>query len=193
MGTERKKIIEKEIMEYVLQTAENQMETLEKIMEEQKEQILTGLLGVFHRLFLQAKQEEKEAAYIVLSFLNSSLLNERIEMRIDIYGSEMYFDETPITGYYEFQCFEEMLVQDFEAFRRYIEKKIIRVKYHELWQYRQVCMIKYKSLIESCMAVYVELIVKLRSFMQMEKTGDLKIVYGEYLCKNIVLYESVGK
>ncbi len=193
MRTEREKLLEKEIMEYVMQTADKQKEALDKIMTEQQEQILKSLLGAFHQLFLQAKQEEKEAAYIVISFLNSSLLNNCIEMKIDIYDRDFYFDKAPITGYYQFHCFEKLLEQDVEAFRNYIEKKIIRVKYHELCRYRRVCMIKYKSLIESCMAVYVELIVKLRSFMQMEKTEDLKIVYGEYLCKNTVLYESVGK
>ena len=68
---------------------------------------------------------------------------------------------------------------------------MIRVRYQELYHYRKVCMIKYKSLMEECMQVYVDLIIKLKSFLSMNKTPDFIIVYGELMCKNTILYENV--
>ena len=144
-------------------------------------------------MFQKASTEDvdKEVAYIVISFLNTGIMNSTIELKIDLYNSDILFDESPITRYYEFHYFDEIIRKDMVDFKNYIESRMIRVKYQELCRYRRVCMIKYKSVMEECMQAYAELMTRLKSFLVMRKTTDIKIVYGELMCKNTVLYEGI--
>lgn len=191
--TNRESQLEKYIMEYSAKTIEKQKAEIGHILEEQQKDIVQEVLRVFHRLFQKASAEsiDKEIAYIVISFLNTGIMNSTIELKIDLYNNDIFFDENPITEYYEFHYFDEIIRKDLVEFKNYIESRMIRVKYQELCRYRRVCMIKYKSVMEECMQVYAELMTRLKSFLVMRKTTDIKIVFGELMCKNTVLYEGI--
>lgn len=189
----REKQLQKYIMEYSVQMLEKQRKEIENILKVQQNYIIKDILWIFHKLFQKASQNEgkKEVSYIVISFLNTGIVNGTIELKIDLYNREILFDENPITEYYEFHYFDEIIKKDMESFKNYIERKMIRVKYQELCRYRRVCMIKYKSLMEECIQVCIEVMIRLKSFLAMKKTDNIKIMYGELMCKNTVLYEGI--
>ena len=192
--TDREKELEKNIMEYSIKVIDEQKKQMSFILEEKQKDIAKDVLWSFHELFQKATGntvdgKSKEVAYIIISFLNTGIINESIEINIGLYDSNMLFDKEPITRYYNFHFFDEIIKKDMEDFKNYIQSKMIRVKYQELYRYKRVCMIKYKSVMEECMQAYVEMIVHLKSFIAMNTTPDIKILFGELMCKNTILYE----
>ncbi len=190
---ERENQLEKNIMEYSMQFLEEHKQQMSDVLENRQQDIVKDVLWAFHKLFLKAAEEQKEIAYIVISFLNTGILSDSIELKISLYDRDLLFDKVAITDYYEFHFFDEIIKRDIESFHKYIQKKMIRVKYQELWRYRRVCMIKYKSAMEECMQGLMDMMVRLKSYKSMNKAPDIKIMFGELLCKNTVLYEEPGE
>ena len=192
--TDREKELEKNIMQYSIKAIAEQKKQMGIILEEKQKDIVKDVLWAFHKLFQKAKEEasngkNKEVEYIIISFLNTGIINDSIELKIGLYDSDMLLDKEPITSYYDFHFFDEIIKKDMADFKNYIQSKMIRVKYRELYRYKRVSMIKYKSVIEECMHEYVEMIVHLKSFIEMNTTSNIKILYGELMCKNTMLYE----
>lgn len=192
--TEREKQLEKFIMEYSLNTIQSHRQEIEDILTKYQENITKEILQKFHMLFKKAIENKvddksKEVAYIGIDFLNTGILNNSIEMKIGLYNRDLYFDTKPIVAYYNCTYFDDVIKNDIERFNKYIQKKMIRVKYQEMWRYKKVCMMKYKAVMEECMLIHIEMLTQLRTFVEMNKTSDIKILYGELLCNKIILYE----
>ena len=191
---EREKQLEQFIMEYSLSTIQSHRQEMEDILTKYQDDITKEILQIFHMLFKKAVEtvvddKSKEVAYIGIDFLNTGILNNSIEMKIGLYSRDLYFDTEPIVAYYNYTYFDDIIKKDIERFNNYIQKKMIRVKYQEMWRYKKVCMMKYKAVMEECMLMYIEMITRLRTFVEMNKTSDFKIMYGELLCNKILLYE----
>ena len=193
--TEREKQLEKYIVEYALNTAADDRKKFERIMTENSSGMLKEILRVFNGMFQKAADGDfpKEVSFLIISYLNSGILNGQIELKIDLLDKTNLFDENPITEYCTLHYFDEAMKEDFENFEKFIETKMIRVRYQELYRYKRACMIKYMSLVEDCMTEFAMLIPHLKSFQTMKKTADFKIVYGELTSKGSVLYEGNGE
>lgn len=190
---DRQVALEESIMRYCFLNSEQLKAQIMARLEEKQDEILKYIVGQFHQMFLDVKnlQEEEpsyEIAMMLISFLNYSMLSNTIELRISLYDKNSYLDEKSVTVYLPIHFLDDIIEKDMQDFKKYIDKTLVRVDYAELYHYRRICMGKYKSVIENFMQAYLELIVKLKSFVSMKKTDDFQIIFGEFMCKGTALY-----
>ncbi|BCJ93044.1 hypothetical protein acsn021_06130 [Anaerocolumna cellulosilytica] len=193
--TEREKELKKNIVEYTAEYLGQQKKEIEKVFEIHTEEIFRELMKTFHELFQKAIQfqemnEKGEINYITISFLNFGFLQNTIELKLSLFDNTFYMDAKEVTVYFKCNYFDKIIRNDMDNFKSYIERRMIQVKYHELYSYKKICMMKYKSVMENAMSAYVNYVVRLKSFEKLVKTKSFKIIFNEYMCQGTVLFES---
>lgn len=140
-------------------------------------------------LQMQIKEKKDSINYIVFSFLYSGIDLETFEIQLEAFDEKFYLDESPITGEVKSNILEKYWNTDWNNFYTFMQKKIIRLQYSDIYPYRKLFITKYKKLIRTFLLQFIPIIIFLEKFQKIKKADDFRILYGEYRSKCEVLYE----
>lgn len=172
---------------------ESAMKIIEEVDVHGKEH-LRDVLWSFEQCFrkaieLQKKKKKESISYIQISFLHSSFLCGHVTFQIDLMDSLFWGDKEKITTLYHPNFVDELVKEEYCEFEKDLKNKMIRVMYHEQYQYKFLLEKKYLKLFQFIIESFLSHIMKLESYQLMEKSEQLKIIYGEYMCEGYILTE----
>lgn len=140
-------------------------------------------------LQMQIKEKKDSINYIVFSFLYSGIDLGTFEIQLEAFDEKFYLDESPITGKVKSYILEKYWNTDWNNFYTFMQKKIIRLQYSDIYPYRKLFITKYNKLIRTFLLQFIPIIIFLEKFQKIKKSDDFRILYGEYRSKCEVLYE----
>lgn len=140
-------------------------------------------------LQMQIKEKKDSINYIVFSFLYSGIDLGTFEIQLEAFDEKFYLDESPITGKVKSYILEKYWNTDWNDFYIFMQKKIIRLQYSDIYPYRKLFITKYNKLIRTFLLQFIPIIIFLEKFQKIKKSDDFRILYGEYRSKCEVLYE----
>ena len=126
-----------------------QLPELMKNYKDGETEILTGLEEKLQVVFQKAQQMQKadrkgKICTMGISYLQSSVLTENYELRIDLYDKEFYLDSAECCTYWKPEFVTGYLLQDVEYFKKEIRFKIPQIKTYELQQFIDGYLLNYQ-------------------------------------------------
>lgn len=129
-----------------------QLPELMKNYKDGETEILTGLEEKLQVVFQKAQQMQKadrkgKICTMGISYLQSSVLTENYELRIDLYDKEFYLDSAECCTYWKPEFVTGYLLQDVEYLKKEIRFKIPQIKTYELQQFIDGYLLNYMYLL----------------------------------------------
>lgn len=192
---DREELLNECINEYIIENSINDYEKVYNYIEENMYEVNKDILWKFEQIFrktlaMQNEGKKGSISLITISFLNSSFINNKVEVLINLYDENGFKDNVIIEDTYSNSFINDVLKNDIENFKKYIRTKIIRVAYSESYKYTYKIMNKYRELYKGIFTAFINNIVMLETFSKIKINEDFKITFGEFYCKGIVIYEN---
>lgn len=119
----------------ILNKASQSVEHLLKELEANRDSIVSSFNNAFtcglEKVAL-AQPDKGKIEYIHMSYLLSSLLTGKFELRIDFYNNERYLDEIETEAYWTADFIASYFEEDFRYFQSLLKKEHVRVKDYEV-------------------------------------------------------------
>ena len=154
----------------------NQDEVEEKIFQE----ITYGLQ--------QCVQTKKKLGYIAISVLESSIITKTYDLQIAFYNKDLYADGYPVYKYWAPAFIYESLDADIEEIEALLKLEIVRLKPYEICEIKHQYAINFYFLIGFLMKSIASKITHIQMFQKVDKENEVKILFGKYMEKQIVLH-----
>ena len=177
-------------------TDKNGLAKLPELMKNYKDgetEILTGLEEKLQVVFQKAQQMQKadrkgKICTMGISYLQSSVLTENYELRIDLYDKEFYLDSAECCTYWKPEFITGYLLQDVEYFKKEIRFKIPQIKTYELQQFIDGYLLNYMYLLaQFFQQILPQVLDKTKTLFQEVAEENMSVTFGEYMGKGIVV------
>ena len=169
-----------------------QLPELMKNYKDGETEILTGLEEKLQVVFQKAQQMQKadrkgKICTMGISYLQSSVLTENYELRIDLYDKEFYLDSAECCTYWKPEFITGYLLQDVEYFKKEIRFKIPQIKTYELQQFIDGYRLNYMYLlVQFFKQILPQVLNKTKTLFQEVAEENMTVIFGEYMGKGIV-------
>lgn len=169
--------IEPKLKEKVLENKEEIRKEILKNKEEITNEFINKIINLIR------KKESIDEVYIIISPLKSSIITKKYELVLGCYDENLYLDKEAIYDYFHIKYLFKNINKDVEEIKKEISKKFIRFLDFEL---REIILeYEYKY-----MELYLEYIKDiLNEINNLETDKKVKILYGEYMDKALLLKE----
>lgn len=162
-------------------------------IENSGNQVWNELKDIIVRILMNAEGMQKEdkkgcISYLIFSFLNCGVYLNKLELRIEVLDDGFYLDEQEAAGYYCPQLIQTEYLSGIECLRREASEKYIRLQEHELFEINKEYAAFYNTLICKMIESLCQMIMETVAESEIKIAEDLKIVYGEYMDKAVVLW-----
>lgn len=162
------------------------------VIEKNQAEILKDFQGAFIEVFqkgakMQEAGKKTAIAYVCISILRSSLLTKTYQLRIDLYGSDGYFDRAECEGHWNVGFVFEWLEEDINYFTKCARKKLVRIQDAEMILFMQDYQEQYFDLLEDFCAEHIAKILELPSWKKLKREAQVQISYGEFLDQGTLL------
>ena len=192
---DKEKILQEFKDKYVNNRFINEIPKINKKIEKNEKVIKNEILLNFNKVCenaknLQNQNLKKEIKFIYISFLRTSLLENKGIWRIDLFDENWFLDKEECfinldcTFIYEdlFSFIEELQVKKKEYGRTITEMDIEKIKLQEGDKYHNLIMRFFENKINE--------LIECENFKEMNKHNELMIFTGEYMDEVELLYES---
>ncbi|MDD6626884.1 MAG: hypothetical protein PUF03_01375 [Lachnospiraceae bacterium] len=186
-----------EIMKYIQPCMEQYfMESCQRIQRETEEngaevwQELKDILrDLLQKIRIMQEQNEKgEIQYFIFNFMESGVYTDKIEIYIDALDDGFYLDEQEAVCSY-CPCFLQKLYQrDIEGLVRQIQKQFIRLQEYEIVEVKRKYIELYDRIMYEMIKSLSELVMREITGSGIKTAGMLKIAYGRYMDKAVIVY-----
>ena len=174
-----------------------QLPELMKNYKDGETEILTGLEEKLQVVFQKAQQMQKadrkgKICTMGISYLQSSVLTENYELRIDLYDKEFYLDSAECCTYWKPEFVTGYLLQDVEYLKKEIRFKIPQIKTYELQQFIDGYLLNYMYLLaQFFQQILPQVLDKTKTLFQevAEENSILKYVTDIDEVKGLLLWE----
>ena len=170
-----------------------QLPELMKNYKDGETEILTGLEEKLQVVFQKAQQMQKadrkgKICTMGISYLQSSVLTENYELRIDLYDKEFYLDSAECCTYWKPEFVTGYLLQDVEYLKKEIRFKIPQIKTYELQQFIDGYLLNYMYLLaQFFQQILPQVLDKTKTLFQEVAEENMSVTFGEYMGKGIVV------
>lgn len=187
---ERNKIITRATNEFL---ENNVLESFPIILEEilkNNDFYMKEIMLAFEQLFQKGIKYQKEnkkgsIAFVGISFLHNSFLNETFEFEIELYDENYLADKNPVIWNYVPSFMAKYYKDDWTSYQEYMKSKISKLRKNETYPFRLILADKYKKIMERFFVQIIPYIMRLLSYRDLIKSDDVKILYGDYYGKCI--------
>lgn len=182
--------IGKEMMEPIFM---GQLPELMKNYKAEETEILTGLEERLQEVFHKAQQMQKadrkgKICTMGISYLQSSVLTGSYELRIDLYDKEFYLDSAECCTYWKPEFITSYLLKDVEYFKNEIRFKVPQIKAYEIQQFIDGYLLNYMYLlVQFFQQIMPQFLNKTKMSFQEVAEESMKVIFGEYMGKGIVV------
>lgn len=189
----REEKINEAIKNYTVENIVYGMDEIAKSYVDNSYEYLKTILWGFEVVFQKAISRQKENGkgkiqFIAIYFLYSSLQSGEYNIQVELYDEKYLFDKEPIVGLVDCSHILKYYGDEWKHYSNYMQKHVIQVKYTELLKYRKALQYKYKKIVYETIKRYLPYIMKLKSFVDMEKCERYCITFGEYFSEAECLY-----
>lgn len=136
---------------------------------------------------MQGQQGKGKLQYLVFSFLVSSVFLDRLELRIDALDDGFYLDEQESEGYYQPVFLRDRYLKDLDFLYQKAKGNFIRLQNYELADIKIEYTDFYQSLLFRMTESLTGLIMETIKDSGVDFAEDLKILFGGYMDKAVVL------
>ena len=195
---DKEKILQEFKDKYVNNRFINEIPKINKKIEKNEKVIKNEILLNFNKVCenaknLQNQNLKKEIKFIYISFLRTSLLENKGIWRIDLFDENWFLDKEECfinldcTFIYEdlFSFIEELQVKKKEYGRTITEMDIEKIKLQEGDKYHKLIIRIFGDIINE--------FIECENFKEMNKHEELMIFAGEYMDEVELLYESLSE
>lgn len=167
---------------------------IDEVYNEQQSQIDEALAAAFKQLLQQAdtlhQQGKKgKVRYIYLSYLRTSIMEERIMYRLDAYDSNWYLDPIECTTQWEPSFIFNPLFRRMKALDQVKKQYARKITAMDLEQMMQIEAIKYHGLALEMLKSRLPFILDQLEITSIMDESGLTIAAGEYRDETELLYE----
>lgn len=151
----------------------------QEAMQREFSQVLDGLFAVAVKA--QEAKQKQAVKYLVINYLRSSFYTKTYQYHIALYDEQLYVDRHCIGLYWcpkFIFCRVDEIIQ--EAAPK-LRKKMIRLRDHEIEEYRMMYLGNYLQAAAQFFAETVQNIEMLPQFQLLKKTESFYVLYGEYM------------
>ncbi|SFR87182.1 hypothetical protein [Anaeromicropila populeti] len=172
------------------------LKDVERITEEiKKNSFFKELIAAFDAVFqkvlvLQEDGEKEDIAYVVISYLRSSIITGSYDFLIHLYDESFYFDPKETSGTWSAKYIMDYYENQLDYVERQIGKRMIRLQKSELNDLKMSLAGDYFKIILGIFMEHIQDIVGLESFEKMYKLENVKIVYGGFYDTCVTLYDA---
>lgn len=182
--------IGKEMMEPIFM---EQLPELMKNYKDEEEKILGDLFEKIRDVFIKAEKMQKAGikgaiCMMGISYLQSSTLTGNYELRIDLYDKDFYLDSAECATYWEPKFITRYLLKDVEYFKNVIRFKVPQIKTYEIQQFIDGYILNYiYLLVQFFQQMLPQTLCKVKTLFEETAVDDMKVIFGEYMGKGIVV------
>ena len=195
---DKEKILQEFKDKYVNNRFINEISKINKKIEKNEKVIKNEILLNFNQVCenaknLQNQNLKKEIKFIYISFLRTSLLENKGIWKIDLFDENWFLDKEEcfinldFSFIYEdlFDFIEELQEKKKEYGRAITEMDIEKIKLQEGDKYHKLIIKFFQNIISE--------IIECENFKEMNKHNELMIFTGEYMDEVELLYESLSE
>lgn len=129
----------------------------------------------------------------IFLFLYSNVLLNRHGYRVETLDGQFYLDDCEISGMWCPKLIFDYLEEDVQIIRRKIQGEYIPLSKYDLLELRNSHLHSYYSCAFSYLKEFISGIALMKSFKDMEKEDNVKIIFGEYMDMYTCIGEINGK
>lgn len=184
---------EKEILEYITPFFEKRFFYSCKIIQKEFSRNNKNKLDILKIInekiiLLQKEQNKRKIGYLYISYLRSSLLTQTYDFRIDFYDKNFYLDENPIYTYIPLDFIFSYYNNDIFYLIENMKKAFIRLQQYEIELVQKKYAFYYYKISAKFFADLADEIFNMSSFFELQMEKEVKVIFGEYMDKGILLY-----
>lgn len=193
MTTDKKEMLKDFIEKYVLDRWYEELIVIDKRYRENKEDIEKELIYAFstvcqNAVKLQEENKKGDIKYIYISFLRTSIMDNKSFYRIDAYDEKWFLDKEECCTYWNtdfvfnslFTHMQELEEKKKEYARNITSIDIDRIKLLEA--------LRYNTLVIEFMREMIPKLVEIEEYKKMNKSLEIRILAGEYMDISEVIY-----
>ena len=145
---------------------------------------------ILNKLLLQGKQLQEEQKkgkiqFVVFSYLQGEALENRIEIKIDLFDEGFYLDMEECTGYFRPEIMQAQYIQDIKKLHKETEKNFIRLQIYELQEIEKSYATRYRYICGLMLKSMADLIMEVLSKSDIMLAEDIRLIYGAYMDKAV--------
>ena len=153
------------------------------------EELENTICRVLYNAQNQQKQQGKgDIQYLVFSFMQYSIYENKPEIRIEALDDTFYLDEWEAADCYCPAFLQDRFPEDCDVLYRKAGKGFVRLQEHELEEIRKEYAGYYCSILFRMMQGLTGLIVETVRDSGIHTTDRFTVMYGEYMGRAVVLY-----
>lgn len=150
---------------------------------EQMKKAFSGLMG-------SAVEADKEAEWLGICILHTSLMTGSHEALLSVYGKEFYFDEKPVQTYWRPAVFPELLEEDMRNVMKRLKNDFPRIWNYEEEQIFRVCAGYYAAALRRLCSDMKQEIMNMDMYRKMKKTDRFAVFFGKYRGEGEILWRT---
>ncbi|MCT4509032.1 MAG: hypothetical protein N4A48_09790 [Tepidibacter sp.] len=193
----KEEVLQDFIKDHVYQRWQYELNEIDKRYKQDKEKIENELISAFElackkSLNLQNKGEKGDIKYIYISFLRTSIIENKSFYRIETYDENWFLDKKECFSLWNsdfiftslFNHMKDLEQKKVDYFSKITSMDIDRIKFLESTKYHVLAVEFIKNLIFN--------FLENSKYKEMDKTNDICILAGEYMDQSEILYKENG-
>lgn len=136
---------------------------------------------------LQESGLKEEIAYIVITYLRSSILTGSYEFMFQLYSQDFYYDAVETSGVWAPLFIMKYYEKTVEYLENAVKSKVIQLQEYEFRKIKLDLAGDYYKLASIFIAEQIQDMLQLTCYKKLKKASTLKILYGGYMDMTIEL------
>lgn len=151
-----------------------------------KQEIDKNFIETFRKVFKQAyelQQERKKGAiaYIVISIIKVAIIDERYEVRIDLYDETYCMDSIEASINWNVAYIFKFIDDEIDTFIDKNKMNLKHIKNYERNALKLKCLPAYENLLYAYLKMNIGKLLELNEYQQLQCERKIEVLFGEYL------------
>lgn len=182
---DRQKMLEKTAQKFYEKNSQSTFEKIAAYYKEHRQEVERSFLEAVKQGLKVCREKQKKLGFISISFLESSFITHTYDVQFAFYNNLIYADEDPVYVYWAPAFIYEMLEKDIKALEIFLKPKIVRLRPYEVQELRNQYILNFHFLAILLLRGLMEKIFMLEEFHLTDKEGQVKIISGKYMEKQL--------
>jgi hypothetical protein len=141
---------------------------------------------------LQKAGKLGEVAYLAISVLRTFIMERRLQLRLDLYDATYFLSKVECSAYLDVAYIFKYIDSDINALVADLKECGGKFNSIEVDELKKDYIDTYSVVAQTFIAQNVPAILGLSEYGLLRKTGDFKIIYGEYLDRTVTIYDAAA-
>ncbi|MBC2580545.1 hypothetical protein [Clostridium sp. DJ247] len=181
------------IEKYIADRWQEELFVIDERYKKNKEHIDNELISVFdsickNALKLQNQDKKGDIKYIYISFLRTSIMDNKSFYRIDAYDKNWFLDKEECCTYWNTDFVFNSLfnhIEELEEKKKEYAKKITSM---DIERIKLLEALKYNALVTEFIREMIPRLIETEGYIEMGKSLEICILVGEYMDASEIIY-----